>query len=78
MSLERIIEESRETYYDALDRSSRAWHTHEHDAHPWRDYFWGVLIRAYYEFEVRVATLRDPRPIRCDERSRAGWGRRHC
>jgi len=57
VSLERIIEESRETYYDALERSSRVWHTDEHDAHPWLDYFWGVLIRAYDEFEMRVAAL---------------------
>lgn len=58
VSLERIIEESRETYYEALARSSRAWHEHAHDPHPWLDYFWGVLIRAYGEFEARVETLK--------------------
>jgi Fic family protein len=58
ISLERIIEESRGTYYDALERSSRGWHDHAHDAHPWLEYFWGVLIRAYGEFEERVATLK--------------------
>jgi Fic family protein len=58
ISLERIIEESRRTYYDALEHSSRGWHDHTHDAHPWLEYFWGVLIRAYDEFEDRVATLR--------------------
>ena len=58
ISLERIIEESRETYYDALERSSRRWHDSAHDAHPWLGYFWGVLIRAYDEFEARVETLK--------------------
>lgn len=58
VSLERLIEESRETYYEALARSSRAWHEHAHDAHPWLDYFWGVLIRAYGEFEARVESLK--------------------
>lgn len=58
VSLERIIEESRETYYEALARSSHAWHAHTHDPHPWLDYFWGVLIRAYDEFEARVETLK--------------------
>jgi Fic family protein len=58
ISLERIIEESRGTYYDALERSSRGWHDHTHDTHPWLEYFWGVLIRAYGEFEERVATLK--------------------
>lgn len=58
VSLERIMEESRETYYEALARSSHAWHQHTHDPHPWLDYFWGVLIRAYDEFEARVETLK--------------------
>lgn len=58
VSLERIIEDSRETYYEALERSSRAWHEHAHDPHPWLDYFWGVLIRAYREFEARVESLK--------------------
>lgn len=58
ISLERIIEESRGTYYEALERSSRGWHEHIHDAQPWLEYFWGVLIRAYDEFEERVATLK--------------------
>lgn len=58
ISLERIIEEARETYYEALERSSRRWHESGHDAHPWLGYFWGVLIRAYDEFEVRVETLK--------------------
>ena len=57
VSLERIVEESRTTYYEALERSSRGWHEHAHDAHPWLEYFWGVLIRAYREFEERVASL---------------------
>jgi len=58
VSLERLIEESRETYYEALARSSRAWHEHTHDAHPWLNYFWGVLIRASGEFEARVESLK--------------------
>lgn len=58
ISLERIIEDSRRTYYDALERSSHGWHDNTHNAHPWLEYFWGVLIRAYGEFEERVATLK--------------------
>jgi len=58
VSLERIIEESRETYYESLERSSQRWHESGHDAHPWLGYFWGVLIRAYDEFEARVETLK--------------------
>lgn len=57
ISLERIFEESKETYYETLEASSRNWHESHHDVHPWLNYFWGVLIRAYKEFEERVGTL---------------------
>ena len=57
ISLERVIEESRETYYEALERSSQGWHEARHDARPWLGYFWGTLIRAYREFEERVGVL---------------------
>ncbi|MDX2472371.1 MAG: Fic family protein [Candidatus Krumholzibacteria bacterium] len=57
ISLERVIEESKETYYEALKLSSEGWHEGDHDPHPWLDYFWGVLIRAYGEFSDRVGTL---------------------
>lgn len=57
ISLERVIEESRETYYEALERSSTGWHAGEHDPYPWFEYFWGVLLRAYGEFRERARTL---------------------
>jgi Fic family protein len=57
ISLERIFEESRETYYDTLEASSQGWHEGTHDIHPWLRYFWGVLLRAYREFEERVGTI---------------------
>lgn len=66
ISLERIIEESKETYYDALEASSQGWHEGRHDALPWMRYFWGVLLRAYREFEQRVGTLRTGRGAKTD------------
>ena len=64
ISLERIVEESRDTYYESLERSSRGWHEDAHDVHPWLGYFWGVLLRAYGEFEQRVETLQGRRRSR--------------
>jgi Fic family protein len=55
ISLERLIEESRDEYYDILYRSSQRWHDGEHDLVPWLSYFLGVLRRAYHELEVHVA-----------------------
>lgn len=57
ISLERIFEESRESYYDTLEASSAHWHQGRHDVMPWVDYFWGVLIKAYKELEDRVGTF---------------------
>jgi len=59
ISLERVVEESKTTYYETLKASSEGWHEGAHDPHPWLNYFWGVLLRAYAEFEDRVGTLRE-------------------
>jgi len=58
ISLERIIEESKATYYETLKHSSQRWHEGGHDPYPWLNYFWGVLLRAYGEFEERVGEIR--------------------
>lgn len=57
ISLERLIEDSKETYYEALARSTVGWHEGEHDLAPWLGYFLGVTIAAYAEFEERTAIL---------------------
>ena len=61
ISLERVIEDSRETYYDALEASSTRWQESDHNPLPWMTYFWGVLLRAYAEFEERVGEIRTAR-----------------
>lgn len=61
ISLERVIEESKETYYETLEASSMGWHEGTHDCSPWMNYFWGMLLRAYREFEERVGTIRKSR-----------------
>jgi len=66
ISLERIFEESKETYYETLETSSLRWHDGKHDIHPWLNYFWGVLIRAYKEFEERVGAVRPGKGSKTD------------
>jgi hypothetical protein len=75
ISLERIFEESKETYYETLETSSQGWHEARHDVHPWLNYFWGVLIRAYKEFEERVGSLASGRGSKT-EQVRAAVARR--
>lgn len=57
ISLERIVEESKETYYEALLNSSQGWHEAKHDLRPWWNYFLGMLTAAFKEFEGRVGTI---------------------
>lgn len=66
ISLERIVEESKETYYEALHASSQGWHEGRHDLLPWLRYFWGVMLRAYREFEARMGTVRVGRGSKTD------------
>ena len=57
ISLEKVIEESKETYYESLGLSSKGWHEGKHDMLPWTDYLLGILIAAYRKFEERVGVL---------------------
>lgn len=57
ISLERVFEDARDGYYETLYESSQGWHDGKHDAMPWIRYFWGVLLKAYREFEERVGSL---------------------
>jgi len=61
ISLERLVEESRDDYYEALRKSSEGWHEGKHDLIPWLNYFLGVLRRAYHEFERRAGEVKSPR-----------------
>lgn len=75
ISLERVFEQSKATYYETLEASSRNWHQGRHDVNPWLNYFWGVLIAAYKEFEERVGTIQTARGSKT-ELVRAAIGRR--
>jgi Fic family protein len=57
ISLERLINESKETYYDALAAAGHGWHEDGHDIKPWLSYFLGILNAAYKEFESHVGVI---------------------
>ncbi|WP_027396949.1 Fic family protein [Anaerovibrio lipolyticus] len=69
ISIEKIIEETKETYYEALQDSSIGWHENTNDYKPFVNYMLGVIVAAYREFESRVklvanAKLSKPERIR--------------
>jgi Fic family protein len=51
ISLERIVEQNKESYYEALQTSSVGWHEGSHDIMPWVQYFLSTIHAAYCEFE---------------------------
>lgn len=57
ISLERIIESTKETYYEALRLSGLHWEEGQHELTPWHQYSLGVLVYAYREFEERVGEV---------------------
>ncbi len=58
ISLEQLIERTKNSYYDTLHASSQRWHGRQHDLTPWTEYFLGViLLGAYREFASRVGAV---------------------
>jgi Fic family protein len=57
VSLERLVQDSSDTYYEALRAAGIGWHTGEHDITPWLQYFLGIVAAAYKEFESRVGVV---------------------
>jgi Fic family protein len=54
ISLERIIEQTKESYYESLQSSSVGWQEGSHDIMPWFHYFLATIHAAYREFEERT------------------------
>jgi Fic family protein len=61
ISLERLIEESKEDYYECLNRSSQRWHEGKHELTPWLNFFLAIIRRGYAEFENRAGQVKAPR-----------------
>lgn len=57
ISLEKIIEDSKERYYETLRQSSLSWHEGTNDVFPWINYLLGTIIAAYKELEARVGVV---------------------
>ncbi len=57
ISLERLIEENKERYYETLQQSSQGWHEGKHDPWPYVGYLLFIIKKAYDEFEQRAGEL---------------------
>lgn len=65
VSLERLVEQSKEDYYRVLAECSQGWHEGENELVPWWNYFLSVLRSAYKEFEQQVRST-EARPAKSD------------
>ncbi|HEV3041720.1 MAG TPA: Fic family protein [Candidatus Angelobacter sp.] len=61
ISLERLIEQNKDRYYETLEQSSRGWHEGQHDPWPYINYLLFILKTAYREFEERVGRTPSPK-----------------
>ena len=54
ISLEKLIEENKQSYYEALQASSTDWETGQNNYMPFLQYLLGIILKSYREFESRV------------------------
>lgn len=57
ISIEKLIEKTKETYYEALQQSSRNWHEDNNNYLPFVRYMLGIIVGAYRDFSSRVELL---------------------
>ena len=57
ISIEKLISDTKETYYEALQASAYNWHEEANDYAPFVTYMLGILVAAYRDFESRIELL---------------------
>lgn len=67
ISIEKIIENTKEAYYIALRQSSDNWHENENSYLPFVKYYLEIILAAYKNFESRVEHLQN-KPLSKPER----------
>ena len=57
ISIEKLIADTKESYYEALQDSSNGWHEGTNDYAPFVTYLLGIVLAAYREFDARTKLL---------------------
>ena len=75
ISLERIIEQNKERYYETLEESCQGWHKGKHNPWPYINYLLFILKQGYTEFEERLGQIKSPRGAKTElvQRAIAGF-----
>lgn len=78
VSIEKMIADSKETYYEVLQESSFGWYEEENDYIPFVNYMLGMVVASYREFNSRVDLLINrgySKPERIREIIKNTWGK---
>lgn len=67
ISLERLVEQNKDRYYETLEQSSQGWHDGRHDPWPYINYVLSIMKTAYREFAERVGEMKAPRGAKGDQ-----------
>jgi len=59
ISIEKLIADSKETYYEALQESSYGWNEGENDYSAFTKYMLGIILAAYRDFSDRIELIAD-------------------
>lgn len=66
ISLERLVEQNKDRYYETLERSSQGWHEGKHDPWPYINYVLSILKTAYREFAEQLGEIKPARGAKRD------------
>ena len=66
VSMEMLIEKTKETYYDALHNSSIEWHNNRSDYTSFVRYYLGIVLKGYNEFQDRIEHLKHHKLSKAD------------
>lgn len=61
ISLERLVEQSKDRYYETLELSSKRWHEGKHNPWHYINYVLSIKKTAYCDFVERVGEIKAPR-----------------
>lgn len=66
ISIERLIEKTKGSYYDKLQESSRNWHEETNDYEPFVKYMLGIVLAAYRDFMERTKLIEEKKVSKPD------------
>ena len=54
ISIEKIIEDTKDSYYDTLEKSIISWHNNQNDYSYFVEYYLGIMLNAYKELDSKL------------------------